>query len=265
MSSRLRFLCVIAVLVVALAFVPAAVALPLADVAVSGVVTNATSGVGVPFVHIVVAPGGGGSTVADVMADYRGRFSMTLPPATYLFTYWIPGGDSHLEQVIIPAEPTADASHEIEGYRAQRVYRFFNMKGGVHFYTASDAEFINTYENLAGTFKYDGVAYYVGLENTENQVPLYRFFNRNTGVHFYTASEAEKNNVIATRADTYTFEGMAYGVRIDGVGIPVYRFYVPSRDAHFYTAATGEIFNTSGLSNYYHYEGIGFWVDSLRK
>ena len=146
-------------------------------------------------------------------------------------------------------------------HHEQAVYRFFNMKGGVHFYTASDAEFVNVYTNLDSVFKYDGIAYFVDLDNTDGQVPLYRFFNRETGVHFFTASEAEKNNVIANLSGRYTFEGQAYGVRIDGVGVPVYRFYVPARNAHFYTADTSEILAAgSGLSNYYHYEGVAFYV-----
>ena len=251
-----------AVFVLSLAFVPAATATPtpLADVAVSGVVLNASTGVGVPFAHIVVAPDGVPTVVADVMADYRGRFSMMLPPGVYLFTYWIPGGESHLEQVTIPPGLTADASHTIEGYDVQRVYRFFNLRTGTHFYTASDAEFINVYGTMASVFRYDGVAYFVGLDTAPPTVPLYRFFNKVTGAHFYTASEAEKANVIATLSSRYTYEGVAYRVRIDGIGMPVYRFYVPSRDTHFFTANTSEIMLSSKLSDSYHFEGVAYYV-----
>ena len=148
--------------------------------------------------------------------------------------------------------------------RMQPVHRFFNMKGGVHFYTADNAEFINTRDNLAATFKYDGIAYYVNVSSQPGEVPLYRFFNRKNGVHFYTASEAERSRVIATLANLYTYEGVAYSVRIDGVGTPVYRFYVPARNTHFYTADTSEITASSGLSNYYHYEGVAYYVGARR-
>jgi hypothetical protein len=264
LRSRLRVLCVLTVLALSLAFVPAATAGPLADVSVTGVVLNASTGVGVPFAHVVVNPDGGGAVVADVMADYRGTFSMTLPPGVYLFSYWIPGGESHLEQVTIPSAPTADASHTIEGYDAQRVYRFFNMKSGTHFYTASDAEFMNVFGTLAGVFTYDGVAYYVEVDPETTAKPLYRFFNRKTGAHLYTADEGEKANVMEALASRYTYEGIAYGVRTDTLGMPVYRFYVPARDTHFYTANTSEI--TAGkLSDYYHYEGVAYYVANMFK
>ena len=230
---------------------------PTASVTVSGTVKDASTGVGIPFSRVRFELGG--STVAETDADYRGRYSINLLPAIYTAYASAPGWGGVSESVDVP-ETDLTEDFALTDHYDQAVYRFFNMKGGVHFYTASDAEFINVYETLASVFHYDGIAYFVDLRNTEHQVPLYRFFNRKTGVHFYTASEAEKANVIATRSDTYTLEGIAYGVRIDGVGLPVYRFYVPARDAHFYTVDTGEIFNRSGLSNYYHYEGIGFWV-----
>jgi hypothetical protein len=40
--------------------------------------------------------------------------------------------------------------------------------------------------------------------------PVYRFYNFRKGVHFYTASEAEKNNVVATLSSTYRLEGVAF-------------------------------------------------------
>jgi hypothetical protein len=39
--------------------------------------------------------------------------------------------------------------------------------------------------------------------------PVYRFFNTQTGTHFFTISEAEKNNIIATLPH-FTFEGVAW-------------------------------------------------------
>ena len=79
-----------------------------------------------------------------------------------------------------------------------RVFRFYNIKNGVHFYTASEAEKDNTLANLSATYKYEGVAYTLNsAPGAGNDTPLYRFYNMKTGVHFYTASEAEKNSVIA--------------------------------------------------------------------
>ena len=39
---------------------------------------------------------------------------------------------------------------------------------------------------------------------------VYRFYNRRTGTHFYTADTAERDNVIATQAATYSYERAAH-------------------------------------------------------
>ena len=133
------------------------------------------------------------------------------------------------------------------------------MKAGTHFFCATDAEFLNVYENLGNVFKYDGIAYGAPSSAAEGLVPLYRFFNKKSGVHFYTMDEAEKARVMAM-ADLYTYEGVAYNVSTDARLQPVYRFYVPARNAHFYTLDTSEIFGSAKLSNYYHFEGVAYYV-----
>jgi len=223
---------------------------------VSGTVKSA-AGVPVPFATVSVEHDGAFAT--RIKADHLGRYSVKLVPATYTFYVGGPGWDQVTEDFTVP-ESTATKDFTLTDHYEQAVYRFFNMKAGVHFYTANDAEFINTRTNLADTFTYDGVAYYVRLMGAQDTVPLYRFYNPDRGVHFYTASEAEKNDVIQNHSDIYVFEGVAYGVRIDGVGIPVHRYYVPSRNTHFYTTDTSEISLKSGLSKTYRYEGIGYWV-----
>ena len=43
-------------------------------------------------------------------------------------------------------------------------------------------------------------------------MPVYRFYNIRTGVHFYTASEAEKSSVVARLGTIYRLEGVAFYV-----------------------------------------------------
>jgi len=229
---------------------------PLVDVA--GTVKDAATGVGIPFAHLYVE--WAGNTIADLTADYAGRYSVDLLPGDYTFYANAGGFPGTSEAVTVPETTPFTKDFTLSGRQAQPVYRFFNMQAGVHFYTANDAEFINTYRNLAGVFHYDGVAYIVGVGQHEGEVPLYRFFNKKVGVHFYTASESEKAKVIAESSDIYTYEGIAYFVRNDGKGLPVIRFYVPSRNTHFYTTDTSEITAGSKLSKYYFYEGPAFWV-----
>jgi hypothetical protein len=39
---------------------------------------------------------------------------------------------------------------------------------------------------------------------------VYRFYNFRQAVHFYTASESEKNDVLAKLSGTYRLEGVAF-------------------------------------------------------
>ena len=95
------------------------------------------------------------------------------------------------------------------------------MRTGTHFYSASDAEFINVYGTLANVYHYDGVVYSVDITPPYPTKPLYRFFNFKNGVHFYTANEAERANVQANLSDRYRYEGVAYRVNTDSHGIPI--------------------------------------------
>jgi hypothetical protein len=71
--------------------------------------------------------------------------------------------------------------------------------------------------------------------------PVYRFLNTVAGVHFYTASEAEKASILAT-IPAYVLEGVAfYAYASAGSGrIPVYRFLNTVKGVHFYTASEAE-------------------------
>lgn len=90
------------------------------------------------------------------------------------------------------------------------VHRFLK-NDGTHFYTISDVERA-TLETSNPAYTYEGTAYRAARGQTEtHDTPLYRFFNTQTGTHFYTASAAERDNVIATLPQ-FSFEGIGYYV-----------------------------------------------------
>lgn len=95
---------------------------------------------------------------------------------------------------------------------SQNLYRFYNVRTGTHFYTASEAERTNVATKLGATFRYEGVAYKVSPGPVAGGTTVYRFYNRRAGTHFYTASDAERNTVMATLGGTYTYEGTAFYV-----------------------------------------------------
>ena len=68
---------------------------------------------------------------------------------------------------------------------------------------------------------------------------VHRFFNTKTGVHFYTPSKSETNNIIANPDWNYNYEGVAYEALSEG-GTELYRFYNAKKGYHFLTASAEE-------------------------
>jgi len=68
-------------------------------------------------------------------------------------------------------------------------------------------------------------------------VTIYRFYNKITGVHFYTADPAERQLVL-NQYPNFVDEGAAYNAlaSADTGSVTVYRFYNTQTGAHFYTA-----------------------------
>ena len=91
-------------------------------------------------------------------------------------------------------------------------------------------------------------------DNNSSETTVYRFFNNELGVHFYTASEAEKQNVIDNLTG-FSFEGASY-LAVDpltGLGepAPVYRFQNIDTGLHLYTISEDERnFIQNNLTNY---------------
>lgn len=95
-----------------------------------------------------------------------------------------------------------------------------------------------------------------------NCVPVYRFYNTNTGVHFYTTTEHEKRNVL-DNMPWFRYEGISsyaksYRTLLPGM-IPVHRFYNFRQGVHFYTANQAEATNiNNNLNHTYKYEGVAY-------
>ena len=142
------------------------------------------------------------------------------------------------------------------------VYRFYNGSTGAHFFTTSTTERDNVVASLSPPFNLEGEAFSVGSGFSPGFSPVHRFFNAQTGVHFYTISEAERASVVATLPH-FQYEGVAYHAsQVAGEGfIPFYRFYVPSKGFHFYTASESEKNSIiANLAATYSFEGIGYNV-----
>ncbi|MGD1920182.1 MAG: hypothetical protein ACFCAD_15640 [Pleurocapsa sp.] len=82
------------------------------------------------------------------------------------------------------------------------------------------------------------------------ETTVYRFFNNNTGVHFYTVNEVEKDAVI--EQGNFSFEGASYESvdSLTGGSVPVYRLLNQDTGVHLYTISEVERNTTESLSNY---------------
>ena len=121
----------------------------------------------------------------------------------------------------------------------------------------------NTDTDLAGNPRKLGPAVDIGAYECAALSPVYRFYSPRTKGHFFTMNETEKNNLIATAAHIWNFEGVAYyayRTQVPGT-VPLYRFYSPGAKGHFYTRNEGEknglIANSSRIWNF---EGVAYYV-----
>ena len=91
------------------------------------------------------------------------------------------------------------------------VYRFWSPRLEGHFYTISEGERDTLIKEYAQTWTLEGTAFYVGAVPFDaDLVPVYRFWAEKTGVHRYTADEAEKDRLLKESKHTWTFEGVAF-------------------------------------------------------
>jgi hypothetical protein len=149
------------------------------------------------------------------------------------------------------------------------VYRFWSPTLSRHFYTIKTAEKEKVEREYASVWTYEGVAYYTAAQaDHPDLVPVYRFWSDQLSAHFYTAKEAEKDKIIATYPDVWTFEGPAFYAWPDGKQppgtVPIYRFWSGSLGCHFYTAKEGE--KQKVIDQYpdvWTYEGIAWHAYSL--
>lgn len=98
-------------------------------------------------------------------------------------------------------------------------------------------------------------------EPNSNDNTVYRFFNNDTGVHFYTANETERDAV--EELPNFSFEGGSYQAVDPLTGMPepqpVYRFLNQDTGVHLYTIAEAERDATQELSNF-SFEGEAFFA-----
>ncbi len=126
------------------------------------------------------------------------------------------------------------------------VFRFWSPSLGHHFYTTSETERDDVIHYFSADWSdYEGPAYYLPIDEGEpGLAPVYRFWSDLYQGHFYTISETEKNDVLATWPDVWQLEGVAFYAYPVGQqpsdAKAVYRFWSDQYLSHFYTIDENE-------------------------
>jgi hypothetical protein len=97
--------------------------------------------------------------------------------------------------------------------------------------------------------------------DTDNSAfQIYRFYNSDTGAHFFTSSIEERNAVIET-LPSFVYEGNSYDSNVAASdGTAVYRFYNSDTGVHFYTASEAERDTVLDQLPSYSLEGISYFA-----
>ncbi len=145
------------------------------------------------------------------------------------------------------------------------VYRFFNTQTETHFFTM-DYDERNTVITNYPWFNYEGRAWFAYSPDNypPDTRPIYRFYNTETGSHFFTIDENEKNTII-NNYKWYRYENIAYYAypAMDGYpaeASPVHRFFNTQTGAHFFTIDSDEAATIIDNYAWYRYEGISWYA-----
>ena len=90
------------------------------------------------------------------------------------------------------------------------------------------------------------------IVSNEDAVAMYRLYNPNSGEHFYTGSEEERDNLVNVG---WNYEGIGWYAPIKG-GEPIHRFFNPNTGDHHYTASMVEMANLRAAG--WQYEGVAW-------
>jgi len=173
----------------------------------------------------------------------------------------------------------SDIGYDIIAYDAMPVFRFFQYEQGFHFYTADENEKEVIIErSIDGELSYEleSVAFRVldsdrdslTGESIESALPVYRFFNRDTGSHLYTMDENERD-YISNELSNYSFDGINYyafeSEPQDIETVPLYRMYNTTSGSHLFTTDSNEFNTIRNSSDFSHFnvegnEGVTYYV-----
>jgi hypothetical protein len=147
------------------------------------------------------------------------------------------------------------------------VYRFWKASDNTHFFTIKESEKQKLIDLYSDTYTYEGVAYYAYMNDQPpaGTLPVYRFWKASDNTHFFTIKESEKDKLISSYSNIYTYEGpafYAYSITAHPLdALPVYRFWKPLGNTHFFTMSESEKDKLISLySDIYTFENAAWYA-----
>lgn len=97
-------------------------------------------------------------------------------------------------------------------------------------------------------------------QDNDDDQQVHRFLNLDTGIHFYTASAAERD-LVSNTLDNYRYEGAFFGEGIPTVpgAKPVHRFLNVNTGGYLYTLSEIERDLVRDRLTHFNYEGVAFY------
>lgn len=160
-----------------------------------------------------LAPGSGAGTDARAYSIPLYRFHRS-DNNSHFFTANINERDYLIANTANGVWTYEGPSHRVLHTQVQHstpVYRLYNSRAGSHFYSASLSEIASIQQTMGEWFKVEGVAFFALAGPVDGALPVYRFYSPGTASHFFTISEAEKRQIIATIPPSQLrYEGIAW-------------------------------------------------------
>lgn len=150
-------------------------------------------------------------------------------------------------------------------------YQFYNSAKDVYFYTVDENEkdFILENSETVGLRNYElqegeGFRSADPLSGSEIE-EVHRFFNTETGAHFFTIDEVERDDLLENpEFEEYIYEEIkfyGYSSEVDG-SIPVYRFLDTESDVYMFTHSESQA-DEMRENSMFEEEGVAFYAMPL--
>ena len=118
------------------------------------------------------------------------------------------------------------------------------------------AEFCEFHSDPADMLGNNCIKAYANADDTGSEtvqsVDMYRLYNPNSGEHFYTANQGERDHLVTLG---WRYEGIGWKAPKSG-NRPVYRMYNPNAGDHHYTNSAEE--RDWLVTKGWRYEGVGW-------